>query len=48
MVIAEMKKQPKEYDTTALTDPDAIEALSKQTADTIIRGVLFALYKKAP
>ena len=48
VVISEMKKLPKEYDTTPLTDPDAIESLSKQTTDTVIRGVLYDLYKKAP
>lgn len=48
VVIAEMKKLPKEYDTTPLTDPDAIESLSKQTTDAVIRGVLYDLYKKAP
>ena len=47
-MISEMKKLPKEYDTTPLTDPDAIESLSKQTTDTVIRGVLYDLYKKAP
>ena len=44
----EMKKQPQEYDTTNLTDPDAIESLSSKTTDTVIRGVLFALYQRAP
>ena len=48
VVIAEMKKLPKEYDTTVLTEPDSIESLSKQTTDTIIRAVLYDLYKKAP
>ena len=48
VVIGQMKKLPKEYDTTALTEPDAIEALSKQTTDTVIRGVLYDLYKRMP
>ena len=48
VVIGEMKKQPQEYDTTNLTDPDAIESLSSKTTDTVIRGVLFALYQRAP
>ena len=48
VVIGEMKKLPKEYDTTTLTEPDSIEALSKQTTDSIIRAVLYDLYKKAP
>ena len=48
VVIAEMKKQPQEYDTTNLTDPDAIESLSSKTTDTVMRGVLFALYQRAP
>ena len=44
VVIAQMKKQPTEYDPTALSDPDAIESLSSKTTDTVIRAVLHDLY----
>ena len=47
VVIDEMKKQPHEYDTTQMESPDEIEGVSTRTTDTIIRGVLYALYKKS-
>ena len=48
IVIAEMKKQPEEYDPTALTEPDAIDGLNQKTTDLVIRGVLQTLYNRAP
>lgn len=48
LVIAEIGKQPKDFDPTTLTDPDQIESLNKTTTDSVIRGVLYALYKRAP
>ena len=47
VVIDEMKKQPNEYDTTQTESPDEIEGISTRTTDTVIRGVLYTLYKKS-
>ena len=48
LVIAEIGKQPKDFDPTTFPNPDQIESLSKTTIDSVIRGVLYALYKRTP
>lgn len=47
VVIAEMKKQPHEFDTASLNEPDAIQALATRTADSVLRGVLYSLYNRS-
>ncbi|HAW45147.1 MAG TPA: DUF3482 domain-containing protein [Sutterella sp.] len=46
LVIEELKRQDKRPDLTAITNPDEIEAAATKIADTVIRNVLYTLYKR--